>query len=850
MAPPHDSSPDGSDGDESSDERTARERADSTARTDADATDGGRPETHSVLAGRERRLAILVATLAGVSAVVVSTELFPYHSLNHDEGVYLNQAAMLLEGRLTIAPPVPEAFRPWFFVERPDGTLYPKYAPVPAATFAVGMLAGSARFALGGVAAGVTLLTYGVVSELFDRRRGLLAAVFLTLSPLFLLQTAVFLPYAPTTLWNLLFAYAYLRGDRLARRARRGDGAADPLGPRGWAAVAGTAVGVAFFSRPYTAVLFAAPFVAHATLTLRARGGTADDTSASSTLVGLVDRRASSRQTITATLGLAGVATALAYNATLTGSPTLFPYRAFAPLDGIGFGYREILGYGRAYTPRLGVRANAAVVAALFGRWVAGGPVGTLLALGGLVALARRVVRERPRLARLAASLPDRVRRVAGGANAPQSPDGTRATSETHSRDETRATSETRPSDEPPDAASVLAARAVTARRVTLAATFLTVIVGNVAFWGNLNVLGTLGTRDGLIAALGPYYHFDLLVPTAAFAADGATRLVRTVRRRLADELGGVSPARIGRVALVALLVGGLVVPSAGLAAAPVDRNADVTRTYESAYAVEPPDDAVVFLPTPLGDWLAHPYQAFRNDPTYDDGPVYALPDRQFAVADAFPDRRLYRYTYREPWQPLAGTPVTPHLQRVHVREGETVRLRLSLGVPNATERVAIRASDADDTATFAVSPDGRLPEAFSLDLRVAAQGDTATAAVDGPVTPVTGDELRLTGRTAITLRVFADTGTGAGVTYRIVLPLLVANGTVRALTPELEACERPQLCGGEAAYVPGASPGRIDATLVAVGNTTRLVPSGATDGRERHETTDQRDRRRVGVPA
>ena len=164
--------------------------------------------------GRERALAGLLVVAGGAVAVAVGSLVFPFHSVNHDEGVYLAQAAMLLEGQLFLDPPVPELFRPWFFVERPDGTLYPKYAPVPAATFALGWLAGSPRLGLVGVTAGIVLSTYALAAALFDRRVGLLAAAALFTSPLFLLHSGVFLPYAPTTVWNLLFVYSYVRADR------------------------------------------------------------------------------------------------------------------------------------------------------------------------------------------------------------------------------------------------------------------------------------------------------------------------------------------------------------------------------------------------------------------------------------------------------------------------------------------------------------------------------------------------------------------------------------------------------------------------------------------------------------
>src|SRR6056297_1630499 len=124
-----------------------------------------------------RRFRLLAAALAGVAAAVtflVSTELFPYHSINHDEAVYLQQAALLLEGKLSLFPPVPDAFRPWFFVAD-GGRLYPKYAPVPAAMFAVGQALGEPRVSLVLVAAGNAALAVGITAEAFDRRTGLLA---------------------------------------------------------------------------------------------------------------------------------------------------------------------------------------------------------------------------------------------------------------------------------------------------------------------------------------------------------------------------------------------------------------------------------------------------------------------------------------------------------------------------------------------------------------------------------------------------------------------------------------------------------------------------------------------------
>jgi len=689
----------------------------------------GRPRRHRLLASRHRLVAAALAVGGGLLVFFLSVRLFPFHSLNHDEGVYLQQAAMLLDGQLFLHPPVEGAYRPWFFVRAPDGSLYPKYAPVPAAMFAVGHLLGGYRLALAGIAAGVVALTYVVTAEAFDRTRGVLAAAFLLASPLFLVESAVFLPYAPTTLLNLSFAAAYFHGRR--------------TGSRRSAAVAGIAVGLAFFSRPYTAVLFAAPFVLHALWTLRG-----------------LDRDPLFAQTTTAVLGCCGVAVALGYNVVTTGSAFVFPYQAFAPLDGLGFGHREILAYSRQYTPELALRVNARVLALLFGEWVAAGPFGTLLAAVGVGRLLRRV----------------RRRRTADW------------------------------------------------RRLVLAGLFVSVAVGNVYFWGTLNVLGDLGeANDGLVAYLGPYYHFDLLVPTAAFAAHGIGLLGERGRAALRARLPDPERRRVGVVAVaVCLLV--VAVPAATALAEPIERNAEVTDTYRQAYAPvdDVPDGSLVFLPTPYGDWMNHPFQALRNDPGFDGDVVYALRDRQFAVVDAHPQRQLYRYTYRGVWAPAAGEEVTPRIQPVEHVAGERVRLDLRLGVPSGVERVSIRLASehgqayyvANDTRSSTERGSAITPSLVVGDGRARLRGVTPVS----NATPIPIDE-----RDDLQVTVFADYGAGNGFSYRAELPTATVDGRTRALTPYLEHCDRPLRCGDGAAYVP-------ESTDVGVSIEADLRATNATD--------------------
>ncbi|WP_137286887.1 ArnT family glycosyltransferase [Halorussus salinisoli] len=688
---------------------------------------------------RFRLFSAVLAVVAGGVVFLVATELFPYHTTNHDEAVYLQQAAMLLDGRLAVFPPVPESFRPWFFV-RDGGRLYPKYAPVPAAMFAVGKLLGGARLALVLIAAGNVALTAAIAAEAFDRRTGLLAGAFLLASPLFLIDSSVFLPYAPTTFWNLLFAFAYFRSAR-----HEEDAGASIHETNGYALLAGLAIGVAFFARPYTAVLFAAPFVAHALYSLWSGPSSAR----------------LSRLSLTALGGLVGVGAALAYNAATTGSPWVFPYAAFAPQDGLGFGHREILGYAREYTPALALRANAGVVSLLFTEWVVGGPVGTLLAMVGVGRFLRRV--------------------------------------------------------SPGKSAEFTDAQA----KAVLAGLFVSVVAGNVFFWGNLNVLGSLADpTDGLVATLGPYYHFDLLAPTAAFAASGALLGFDRVRALAddrfgdgdvgdSDRLGGTDRAR--RVAAGVAVVGVLLLAgaTAGVLAPTVSENAAITDEYEQAY--QPFEerhlsDAVVFLPTPYGDWLNHPFQYLRNDPDFDGETVYALSNgpTDLDVVAAYPNRTYYRYVYRGEWVPYGGETVDPALQRVRVVRGESVSLNATLAVPQYAQGVSARVSTDRGATYYAV--DGT-PANLSLDLRVA--NGTARLAGRG-VRPVGENDTVSVGREdEVVVQVFVSEG-ATGFSYRLELPVRSENGSVAALSPEREVCLVARNCNGAAAYVPGSVPERV----------------------------------------
>ncbi|WP_276261407.1 ArnT family glycosyltransferase [Haloglomus litoreum] len=710
---------------------------------------------------RYRLAAAALAVLAGVGVLLLSHRVFPHLSTNHDEGVYLQQAAMLLDGQLVLRPPVDLTFRPWFFVKA-GPELYPKYTPVTAAVFAVGMALGDPRLSLAAVAAALVALTYAVGAEAFDRRTAVLGAALVAASPFYLVQTAVFLPYAPTLAVELLFAWAYLRAVR--------------TGSRPFAALAGLAIGVAFFARPYTAVLFAAPFVAHALWTL-ARARAAPEPS----LVAVT-----TRQGVVAACGLLGVIATLGYNAVVTGDPFTFPYQVFAPRDGLGFGTRRILGYERDYTPALALEANARVVRAFLTRWVVAGPLGTALAVVGLGATAARARRA---LARRERGLVGAVVRPDGGSG---------DTSE----------------------------RGSLAPRLLLAGLFGSIVAGNVYFWGNLNVLGDVDVPgDGLVSLYGPYYHFDLVVPVALFAAFGLRLLAGRWRTAVDRRFDGATASRL---VVAGLLVGGLVLggTTVAMAADPVADNEDASEQLAAAYEpFEPrPPAGVVFLPTPYGDWLNHPFQALRNEPGFDGRTVYAMRERQFAVVDAYPDRQLYRYGFRGDWAPFLGTPVEPRLYPIEHVRGERVTVHTSLGVPAGVDTMTARLAGGGESTYYTVRGP---PE--TVDARIVVANGTARLLGDD-VAPVNANDTSVPvhARDEVLLEVNAEYAPGNAFTYRLETPVALDEGEWRILTPHPEVCRGANLCDGEAAWIPGtARPGVTVETRVTAGTANRTELEG-----------------------
>lgn len=684
--------------------------------------------------------AALVSLVAGFLTFAIATTVFAYHSFNHDEGVYLTQAALLLDGQLEFhAGALADAVHPWFFVDD-GGRLYPKYNPVPAAMYAVTMgLFAEPRVTLAAVAAGNAALVYLLGSTVFDRRVGLAAAVLFAASPMAVVTSSVFLPYAPTTFLNLLFAVAYLRGVRDRSL---------PL-----AGLAGVAIGLAFFARPYTAVLFAIPFILHA---LWAVGSAVRDGGLPP--VPLPDPVR--RHGLTALLGTLFVGVTLAYNLRITGSPLTFPYEAFAPMDGPGFGERRILGHSEEYTLELALRSNGYALWYLVTRWVVAGPLGALLALAGGGVAARRWL------------------------------SGRRAVGEASAGDD--------------DSGALSARRFERTAGLLVAGVVASVVVGNLFFWGTNNLLATFSDpTDGLVSGFGPFYHFDLLVPLSVFGGVAVVACGRGLSR-LRALLTARFSLRTGRatiVAVAAIAVLGGALGAAAAVEAPLDGHAAHADKYETAYGpVEAAqfDDDLVFVPTPYGEWLAHPFQPLRNDPGLDGEVVYALdrdPEEDFAVIDAYPDRGLHRYAYQGEWTPDPNRRVAPKLEALDVREGARVEATTTVGVPDRVQRAVVRLETArgDGRAEYDVNdPDGSLAADWSLTPEGARLAGAPNATV--PFDP-DGDE--------VTVAVTLVDPAGSTFTYR-------QEATVRAVGGDEESAETGAEAGVEAVWPPERSVCRL----------------------------------------
>ena len=260
-----------------------------------------------------RSSAAALAALIGLGlclSFVTSRSLFPLYSLNHDEPMYVLQSKMLRRAELTLPAKHADLVRPWAAGVR-DGRIVMKYAPPWPAAIALSDVLFSSRHAAPALAfAAAVLLVYLLSFNVFrSRRAAILAAGLLVLSPVVIVQSGTFLPYLFQLDLELTFAVLLLSGLRRGSARRL--------------VLAGVPLGVAIFSRPADALLFAVPFIVLFAHTYRHEAHTL-----------------ARRTALVAVGAVPAVSAALLYNLHTMGSPFRAPYNVTGRYDTFGFGRR------------------------------------------------------------------------------------------------------------------------------------------------------------------------------------------------------------------------------------------------------------------------------------------------------------------------------------------------------------------------------------------------------------------------------------------------------------------------------------------------------------------------------
>jgi hypothetical protein len=312
---------------------------------------------------RSWRVALVVLALAAFSAsVLTSLWLFPLYSVNRDDSVYVAMARLLEHGHVTLPAAEHEFFRPWASAVLGDRVVLKYTPPWPSVLAAADLVTGTPRIGLGFTAAAtVVVMALFAAAVLRDRTAGIVAGALLALSPLFVFQSATYLPYVFQLFLELSFATLLLTGLRRRSSARL--------------VTAGAVLGVAAFARPFDAALFALPFLAFVVLTVRGGRPAGDE-----------DRRTWAGVIARVGVGvLPLLVVVLAYNASVMGSPLRLPYTATGAQDGFGFGRRGVfpqftIPFGR----RDGVAGTASNLHWL-PSWTFGGIVLVALAVLGLM---------------------------------------------------------------------------------------------------------------------------------------------------------------------------------------------------------------------------------------------------------------------------------------------------------------------------------------------------------------------------------------------------------------------------------------------------------------------------------
>jgi hypothetical protein len=263
--------------------------------------------------------ALGLALLAVIAAYLVSNRVFENLAHVEDEQAFVWQAAVLARGHLTLpSPPESHSFL-WPFVIDYEGQRFGKYPLGWPLVLSAGVILGIRDWVNPLLAGMGVWLTYLLGKRVFTPLIGLLAAGLTLTSPFFLIVSGSLFSHPLGLVLSAGFVLAwlntFLRPDQDTRRAW-------------WSSIlAGLALGLLFFTRPWTAVAVGLPFAIHGIILL-VRGSRSE-----------VPIRTVRLQVVIlgAIAGLVGTLQ-FGWQWLATGNPLANLYTLWWPYDKVGFG--------------------------------------------------------------------------------------------------------------------------------------------------------------------------------------------------------------------------------------------------------------------------------------------------------------------------------------------------------------------------------------------------------------------------------------------------------------------------------------------------------------------------------
>ncbi|MBI4308663.1 MAG: glycosyltransferase family 39 protein [Chloroflexi bacterium] len=273
-----------------------------------------------------------------------------------------------------------------------------------------------------------------------------------------------------------------------------------------------------------------------------------------------------------------------------------------------------------------------------------------------------------------------------------------------------------------------LRARRIRASHVLLLSLAATVVVGNALYWGNNPVF----TQE-LVDDMGTFYYLDLLLPLCLLGARGfldAVRFLRRPWRRLLAASPSPRGARRGEPSPTVAVIIALIIPlfavNAYLAGSALDANYRYTVKHAAIYAPFLSgrlESALVFLPTPYGPFIHHPFGYLLNTPSFDGPVVYArnMGNRNLDLVRAMPDRRAYVYLYSGAYTERAEDVAPVSLLRTQPVEGGFLLIDMEAENPGNKPFVWAYVWNDEKTETYLVDDSSSAGKTYRFRWYVAA---------------------------------------------------------------------------------------------------------------------------------